>query len=346
MNADETTDDENNADSDPEQEDMFSGTSERPKNSNAASENNRKNPTEQQHPSGPSPLTTRFLKDIELSDWITAIATVAIAIMTAFYVFYSRGQLAAMNRQLDEMKKATVASQSAAYAACVSAQISRGALIEVQRNEADSHEATVAAVYQAIAATNSEIAVITMLKTSVPEFGNGIRVPIDFKNTGKTQAKNVRIKIEAVFLERHADPDFSFKPHHFSRFWANVLDSGATLSSKETSFFVTVRSGDGSDYLVTEANMAALRQGEKDILVYGRIDYADIFGVPHWATFCEANQIVEFGTRTSTAHPKCVSYNKTDNNGAIGKDSSNLPQPGRIPEIACTPPSDDPPRQP
>jgi hypothetical protein len=41
-----------------------------------------------------------FLREVELFDLITALATTSIAILTGFYVHYTRGQLAAIRDQL------------------------------------------------------------------------------------------------------------------------------------------------------------------------------------------------------------------------------------------------------
>jgi hypothetical protein len=62
---------------------------------------------------GPPPRQwRRFLRDVELFDLITAVATTAIAILTGFYVYYARGQFGAMRDQLASLQKsATEASQ-------------------------------------------------------------------------------------------------------------------------------------------------------------------------------------------------------------------------------------------
>jgi hypothetical protein len=84
------------------------------------------------------------------------------------------------------------ASQQAAYAACVSAKISRNALLEAQKSDSDNHAAVLATSYQALVATESERAVIK-LKLGSPVIipGFPIGVPVDLENIGKTLARNV-----------------------------------------------------------------------------------------------------------------------------------------------------------
>lgn len=51
----------------------------------------------------------RFLRDVELFDLITAVATSSIAILTGFYVYFSHGQLTAIREQLQANRDAVQA---------------------------------------------------------------------------------------------------------------------------------------------------------------------------------------------------------------------------------------------
>lgn len=60
----------------------------------------------------PPPTWRRFLKDVDRFDRITAFATTAIALMTAVYAYYARGQFVEMRAQLHSLQDAAnVASQ-------------------------------------------------------------------------------------------------------------------------------------------------------------------------------------------------------------------------------------------
>jgi hypothetical protein len=53
----------------------------------------------------PSRTWRRFLRDVELFDLITALATTSIAILTGVYVHYAHGQLTAMRGELESARK-------------------------------------------------------------------------------------------------------------------------------------------------------------------------------------------------------------------------------------------------
>lgn len=67
------------------------------------SQNNPANPGSQTKRNDDG-LSKRFLRDIEISDWITAVATAAIAAMTYFYTSYAREQMKIMRETLTEMR--------------------------------------------------------------------------------------------------------------------------------------------------------------------------------------------------------------------------------------------------
>jgi len=50
-----------------------------------------------------------------------------------------------------------------------------------------------------------------------------------------------------------------------------------------------------------------INAGTQRIYVYGRIEYDDVFGIHHWATFCQFYL-------ASGAYTFCPNYNETDRN--------------------------------
>lgn len=273
----------------------------------------------------------------------TANATVVIAWFTIILALVGAFTLYEVIDGGTDTHKLAVAAVNQAYAVCVNAQISRRALIEVQRTEEDSRNATRAASSQAMVAVESAAPVISVRQTGTPTFTDHINIPLDFRNIGKTDARNVRGRVRAVFIDRTTEPDFIYKVHRGVDFDASVLRVGDGTTTAGSPITVSVFSGDDVEYMVKNGDFAAYQSGKKDVILYGFVLYHDIFNVPHWNYFCKAYQVFKVGLLENNGHETCSDYNKVDANSPVNIRPLGIPRPNAVPDIECTPPTPEPP---
>ncbi len=90
----------------------------------------------------------------------------------------------------DAALSATRATQEAAYDSCLNAKVSQDTLKEVQKQVNDTHLSATAALYQAMAATESERAVVKVVfeEPFIVGVGSAIGIRYDLRNLGKTDA--------------------------------------------------------------------------------------------------------------------------------------------------------------
>lgn len=255
--------------------------------------------------------------------WATWLAFIAAGIYAAIAA-----------SQLRQMKIATQASQTAAYAACVSAQISRNVLLEAQSAEADAHESAVATIYQAMAATESERAEMQMFlgkpEINDHEFGVGY----GFKNAGKTAALGVRVKFRLVFIDKREDPDFRYPPRQSGDAYNGRAEPG-TVATQGGLTHAVVIGPDGNNVIPKDSDRYEYNSGQKDLVFYANMTYRDIFGGYHWRTFCEPFHIFGTGLIKESGHPKCALYNDSDIGSGLVKAAPAPTKPPPLPEITC-----------
>jgi hypothetical protein len=133
-----------------------------------------------------------------------------------------------------------------------------------------------------------------------------LAVTIQFDNTGKTPATHVETCVVAEIIKNTTTnidvscPDTSKSPGlsvvfpqtHISRLIDATGNGGKTTIDPQG--------------LLREPLMKQLRHWEKSVLVYGRIDYWDVFKRPHWATFCSTMLILP---PTPGGMPETVNWN-------------------------------------
>jgi hypothetical protein len=255
------------------------------------------------------------------------------------------GQLWVMKHQLTEMGRSTKAAENAAYVACVSAQISRSTLIEVQRGEGDTHGAAVAAEYQAMAATQEESADLTLtVHPPTVENGKYIKIPFELINVGKTVAKKVKLQVVAVVIPRNSDPNFTYAPKETAELRATGLIAGEAIQGPDGSFQLNtfVRDTEGGGLIADTKMVSDFRSGLQDVITYARVTYFDGFGVHHWMHFCHAAQIFPERIIRSSGHEKCAAYDQTDANRVISSSNPVTSTAESIPAIRCPVPVDPP----
>jgi len=145
--------------------------------------------------------------------------------------------------------------------------------------------------------------------SNFPLEGASIPAPIQLTNTGKTPAKDVEGDIVATVLKRGDEPLFDYSVGHPH----NRLHAGAIFPNTPISTAVSlVRYGlqTAEPIVPTPELRQEIASGQSFIIFYGKITYADIFGVRHWTTFCTGSG----SAIQSNDLKKCVSYNDVDNN--------------------------------
>jgi hypothetical protein len=246
--------------------------------------------------------------------------------------------------QLCEMRKVTKASESAAYAACVSAKIARSTLQEIQAGGTDSHNLAAGSILQAAAVTRAEAAQIKIsaptnqlpIFRDVPGGGQVVEVPFTIVNIGKTLAIKIRSDVRAVIVDRtmdkSAEPDFKFTKLDF----VNTGTLDATDRPVVLPLFVFEK-GDERRIFSAAERAEILNGVNKRLFAYSRITYIDIFGVTHWNQRC----MIFPSTGTDFWRiPKCSAYNRTDTNQAITQTASAPPAVATPEEVACKKPED------
>jgi len=139
-------------------------------------------------PNHNEPIAIQLEQQIRSGErWLIGLGIATLLINSIIALIY-RGQLT-------EMNKATKAGAQAAYAACFGSQVARSTLMEYQRNAVDSHLAMVAAYAQAQVAMQSQKTFVDADFTvpSNRNYGKPVFLLLRLKNTGKSDASNIRI---------------------------------------------------------------------------------------------------------------------------------------------------------
>jgi hypothetical protein len=243
---------------------------------------------------------------------------------------------------------ATKATQNAAYDACMSAKIARQTLIEYQTGESDSHSAAMGAVAQASAAIQSGSAFLALTTGSryiIPQPGTDptdndpknwkkLDLLFTYANIGRSNAKNTLIKFTVQILPQGTEPEPTNK-----KFYADIA-RGVISPGNMSMSTPHMIDKDGKFISSNDVSMDDFRSGKIYVASFGRADYADVFGIPHWQTFCGYfDNSPTDSARRDIQHPKCGAYNRQDSNllYPLPQFSKSIQQPSIMEEIVCAP---------
>jgi hypothetical protein len=149
--------------------------------------------------------------------------------------------------------------------------------------------------------------VSVVLPPSFPLEGAAIPASFQITNTGKTPAKQIEGDIVATVLKKGEEPSFDLGTGHpHSRIFVGAIFPNGPINST----IPISRYGPYSAETIvpTPELRQAIASGESFIIFYGRITYVDVFGIPHWTSFCTVS-----GSGMGDIK-KCVTYNDVDNN--------------------------------
>jgi hypothetical protein len=158
------------------------------------------------------------------------------------------------------------------------------------------------------------------VSVSAPSYHiNGpMTVGLHASNSGKTPSLKTTIhvatgiyssseKLEFVYSDFHeGHPQVFFEP--FVAFKDVPYDFPVPVMNRSAKAIAELQ----KPVRLTQPLLADLLAQRKFMIVYGRIDYEDVFGVPHWMTFC-GSQFANSIASPSETRKKCNAYNQIDN---------------------------------
>ena len=147
--------------------------------------------------------------------------------------------------------------------------------------------------------------------TNFPLSGVSIPVVTQITNSGKTPAKDVQGDVIATVVKKGEKPalgDFSVGHAHDHLYAGGVVFPGYPVP---TNIINVVHYGPGSREIIVpdESLRQDIANGNRFIIVFGRITYDDVFGIHHWTQFCTGT-----GPGMSEILKDCIRYNDVDSN--------------------------------
>jgi len=123
--------------------------------------------------------------------------------------------------------------------------------------------------------------------------GTQSRFSFNLRNSGKTPALHTTVEYFIKNVNRGENITFTYKG----------ITTEPTRGLISPNALVSVALANA---IPSEAEMKRIRDEEKRVYFYGRVHYGDIFGRPHWTTFCA------YLARDGSAMLYCSEYNSTD----------------------------------
>jgi hypothetical protein len=273
--------------------------------------------------------SSQVLEEMRAGEWwlIGINGALLIATIVISCIYY---------HQLEEMRKATTATQQAAYASCVGAQVSRSALMEATQAGIDAHSSALASTYQTLVATEAEEAnIVPSINDITFTTGKSMSISFSVKNVGKSVAKNLFIKARTIFISTHEDPKFIYPKSLTTTIETPQLVAGEEPSSLQNASVTPARMSNGQEQFPAQEDFDAWRNGTKDLVFMIHLTYLDSLGVSHWLNYCRYTPNKPGQIGQSGLHPKCVRYNKNDNSTILAKPKEATLLVSSIPEINC-----------
>lgn len=136
-----------------------------------------------------------------------------------------------------------------------------------------------------------------------PAAGQQFIVQFMAVNSGRTFAKHFAM-VSTVEIAKPGTKLFFDKTEGASYNSVSILSPNAVYTAKST---VT---GEGSSPVLpnpTQSDIDKIKTGEIEISAFGRMDYIDIFKVPHWSVFC-------YRLQRDLSWASCDEHNDADEN--------------------------------
>jgi len=223
-----------------------------------------------------------FVQNPESTNVVIAVATVVIAVATV----YTYSEIHSGSTQTDKIIAADQRIATAMEKAVGQAGVALNASVDASRTDQRAWVADVAI-------------------TGVPTIGQKWIVSIKCKNTGKTFAKEFRMRT-AVYkaMPPRTQPDFT-QGTEVPYGSISVLAPNAEYISNTT---VTGDAISGHPLAnPTQADLDLIESGAITLFAYGKMEYSDIFRKHHWTSFC-------FHLSRKIEWESCPVHNDTDSN--------------------------------
>lgn len=237
--------------------------------------------------------TKELIKETRTIEWLQFFVTALLALVGIIAIFVYYGQLC-------EMRKAIVASETAANAAKASVENS------IQQFRTDERAWLELESFQ-----NMPVEMTDALKHAFPglkAFAQGVTI----RNYGRSIARNVSVRLNLS----NAD-EFFGKNSAKLQITEEALRLGKNTTKNRRDWVyiyqapiaTSLAPGSSTNATIPLGGIPHHIEGGKDVSPYnvGRIDYTDAFGVNHWKTFCFRI--------TETDRGYCESGNDEDSNG-------------------------------
>lgn len=244
----------------------------------------------------------------KLSFW-GQMGLVVIGIVAA--IFYGC-QLHVMKGQLSEMQSS---SQQTDRLLC----LYQNQLSVMQGQSVDAHRLAIGSLDQTDIALRQQIARFRVTPGGpVSKVTGEMSMVFDIKNIGNTAAFIRRGFVRAVAVRRYADPEFTYPKHKSAALISETWEAGHSLSEgipPPKKAAVQIWNTDGTPVIESNPEFSsAWGSGKVDLLLYGKIEYTDIFGGLRWQQFCFPYAATQIGTETIVReeHPRCTAYNRLD----------------------------------
>jgi hypothetical protein len=208
--------------------------------------------------------------------WVTFIAIFGYAVLVFF--------------QLREMIGATGAAQRT--------------VDEARRNRVQSEKYLDATIAQFHLDQRAWVAVVDIKGT--PELDKVWIVTVRARNSGKTFAKELRGTTSATPVPKGKSLDFVVKENKTT----NTNPVTVAVLAPNADFENVI--GDPAAAKINQTALDNLTHGDITEFVHGRLSYRDVFGCPHWTTYC-------FSLGTNLRWVGCNEHNSADDETCANK---------------------------
>jgi hypothetical protein len=158
--------------------------------------------------------------------------------------------------------------------------------------------------------------------------GQPITIPLQILNAGKTPAYGMRGLVVLNLLKKGETLNFVYRTRQRTHPVA-IFNSGAIVPSSPNTIYFPVLpkylplDQPGSPIFCTPEIRKGIGDGSLSIIIYARVDYADMFGIPHWRKYCGVMHNDSPATSEYVLRG-CGDYNGADKN--TEKDKRNVEQ--------------------
>lgn len=263
-------------------------------------------------PTGDSPkhqetqATETIEKDLSKFEQKILVATWAGVLAAAITGVFIYSQFRIMSDQTKMLSDQSIS----AVAGAIESERNTRTQISVAQDQARATQSQVDAVRTQM--RQDQRAWMKMEVARQPDFvpHQPVLVPMEIVNIGKSAARNVQVKIVVQKLPVTEVPTFNFK-------YARSYPTGADFPQHPDTVmgaWINVLPGNPEPVMprMFEKDIQDFKDGKTYFVIFGQIDYLDIFNVPHTTNYCQvtlANLFVY-----ARGSKECSNYNNIDNN--------------------------------